>query len=191
MKKLYLSLFVLLVSGLLLVSCKPSVSGDKPAIQKNIGVSELMWFIRRDNGLVPSDAFIAADKYYVMVDEDWFKSKIVDGFNDYLFKNGVSRANAKKNDCDDFSRNFSCFVRNFSIQSSFLEYDISAGELYYTIPSEMNPANPIGITGHAINVAVVLDKSGNKKIIYIEPQGPLMVQLEEETKKNYVSFIGF
>lgn len=183
MRKLITLLSILAVSLSLLVSCGPSTTTpitSKPTIQKSITSADVSWFIRRENGIDPN-YFTTADTNYVAVDEEWFKANIMDTFNAFLSKNGVAIADAKKNDCDNFARAFSFHTRVKSMQSKFMNADMAVGDLYYKNLD----------FGHAINVAIVLDKEGNKKLIFIEPQGPSIVKLDDEYKKYYIIYIGF
>lgn len=181
MKHLKYILLVITLS-IFVISCGPSTTSGiegKPALQQEISSIELERFIKNSNS-VAADTFLFADATYTLVDEEWFKKNVLNKFNEFLVKNGVSSASVEKNDCDDFSRAFSFFVRVKSNQSNFIKYDISGGELYYRTLD----------MGHAINIAVVLDKNGNKKLLFIEPQGPSLVNLDDEYKKFYVIYVG-
>jgi hypothetical protein len=172
----------LLVCLLIIVGCKPSTTNviiSEPIQKENIYWSDLQWYIKYDSGLNSTDT-LYADNDYVLVDEDWFKENILNQFNDFLSKNGVYFGDANKNDCDNFSRAFSFFARVKSSQAKFLKYDIAVGELYYKNFD----------VGHAINFAIVLDKEGKKKIIFIEPQGPSIVNFSEEFKQSFVQYVG-
>jgi hypothetical protein len=172
----------LLVCLLIIVGCKPSTTDiitSEPTIKENIYWSDLQWYIKNDSGLNSVDT-LYADNDYVLVDEIWFNENILNQFNDFLSKNGVYFGDVNKNDCDNYARAFSFFARVKSSQAKFLNYDIAVGELYY---KDFD-------FGHAINFAIVLDKDGKKKMLYIEPQGPTIINFSEEYKESFVKYVG-
>jgi hypothetical protein len=182
MKKLIALFAVVITTIVLLTSCGPSTTGpiaSKPTLQQEATGIEVMRFVKYTNQ-VDAYEFVTADSKYTLVDEAWFKANVLNGFNDFLVKNGVGAVNLKKNDCDDFSRAFSFFSRVKSMQASFMDSDLAVGDLYYKNFD----------VSHAINVAVVLDTDKKWKILFIEPQGPKVVDLQEEYRKFYVFHVG-
>lgn len=161
----------------------------------NVGISS--GIITKDFEVagVPVGDFITAANYvmpdetYLIVDEDWFKKEFLTttGFQSFLFNNGIQNYSDLRNDCDDFSRAFSFYARIKFRAMGFKESSPSVGDLYYRTPYD-GTAQLGG--GHAINIGVFLDKNGNKVIRFIEPQGPNFTQLDAETQKYYISFLG-
>lgn len=175
-------LFVLILS-IGVIGCGPSTTTSptgNPQKIEDIAAFDLTWYLKHTNNLVPINDYIIADGDYSLVDEDWFKQNILNTFNDFLFNNGVLLANKKKNDCDDFARAFSFYTRIKSMQCSAIDYDMAVADVYLQNFD----------FGHAINMVVVLDKNGNKKVIFIEPQGPKIITLTDQQKTEDVSYIG-
>lgn len=158
-----------------------TISNKKALIVTNLSWSEIQWEVSRVNG-IQAHSVMYADKYYTVIPEETFNSLILDKFNTFLSQNGMVFGDAKKNDCDDFARAFSFFSRAVSIKNKEFAYDLAVGELLYETMD----------SGHAINVAIVLDKNNKTKLLYIEPQGPqVMNGLPEDIKNNWVRLVNF
>lgn len=182
--KYHLILFIILsLFCLIFIGCGPSTTSkpEKPNLYSQEGSPQIMWTLRRDNG-IDANAMVFPDKYYIVVDEEWFKQKIMPGFQEFLFKNGIENYNKLKNDCDDFARSFSFYVRIKFRTMGYMESSPAVGDLHY---SNLD-------VGHAINVGVFYEKNTTNKVVrFIEPQfPPRFVDLDEETKKYYVNYIG-
>jgi len=145
---------------------------------------------------IPVGDFITAANYvmpdgqYIIVDEEWFKREILNKmqFESFLFKNGIEGYNKLRNDCDDFSRAFTFFVRIKFRTMGFMKATPAIGDLHYSTPYDNSETEFGG--GHAINIGIFLDKNGKRVIRFIEPQGPNFVELDEETKQYYIRFMG-
>ena len=208
------TLFVALtVFCLTFTGCGPSTTekpSSKPARYEQIGSPTLVGYLRDSNigispGIITKDFevggypvgdfitaanYVTPDTYYIMVDEEWFKKEILNtmAFKGFLFKNGIESYNELRNDCDDFSRAFTFYCRIKFRTMGFMKATPAVGDLHYSTP-ENNTGPELG-GGHAINIAILLDKNGNKVIRFVEPQGPNFVELPEETKKYYITHMG-
>ena len=176
-------LIILSLVAMLLVACNPvsttSPPATKPAKYEKITISDVSWILRRDNGI---DAeFVLPDKYYVIVDEKWFDEEVIPGFQFFLMRNGISNYSQLRNDCDDFARAFSFYVRIKFRTMGYIDATPAVGDFYYQALD----------TGHAINVGIFFDATGKKIVRFIEPQAPMSkIIIDDETKKYYVKYLG-
>ena len=166
------------------IGCSPSTTKKptvKPTTYSQEGSPQIMWTLRRDNG-IDSDSLIFPDREYIVVDEEWFVKHIIPGFQEFLFKNGIQNYSELRNDCDDFARAFSFYVRVKFRTMGYMKATPAVGDLHY---GDLDK-------GHAINVGVFYEKGTTNKVVrFIEPQfPPRFVDLDEETKKFYVKYIG-
>ena len=173
------SIFCLVFTG-----CKPSTVSkpeEKPTQYSQEGKPQIIWTLRRENG-IDSDSLVFPDHYYIVVDEEWFKQQIMPGFQSFLYKNGIQNYSEMRKDCDDFARAFSFYVRVKFRTMGYMKATPAVGDLHY---SNLD-------MGHAINVGVFYEKGTTNKVVrFIEPQfPPRFVELDEETKKYYVKYIG-
>jgi hypothetical protein len=129
------------------------------------------------------------DNQYVIVDETWFKNHILPGFEKFLWNNGIEGYKNLRNDCDDFARAFTFYVRIKFRTMGFLKASPAIGDLHYANPPEKQ--KEFGDL-HAINIGIFLDAQGNKVVRFIEPQNnpPSFIQLDEETIKYYIHHMG-
>jgi len=206
------SLLVAAILAVGLSACGPSTTkkpGSQPARTEQVEGSVLQKFLRDSNvgispgvlstnvvvggfpigNMISAANYIMPDSKYMIVDEEWFQKEFLNnmGFKGFLFKNGIENYSSLRNDCDDFSRAFSFYVRIKFRTMGFKDSTPAVGDLYYRTPYDGSAA--LG-GGHAINVGVFLNKFGEKVIRFIEPQGPNFVQLDEETQKYYIQFLG-
>lgn len=182
MKKYISILIAIIATSILFVACGPKTTGpitSNPAIQEEVYGMDVMRFMKNTNR-IDANEYVLADTKYTIVDEAWFRSNVMNGFNNFLSKNGVGFGDKKKNDCDDFARGFSFFSRVKSMQAKSLDSNLAVADVYYKT-LEM---------GHAINAAVVFDNFKEWKLIFIEPQGPTVVTMDEEYRKYYVIHVG-
>ena len=180
-KNISLIIFIFVIS-ILFFACSPKTTDpidSKPPRHQEVYGMDIMRFMKNTNG-VNADSYIFADMKYTIVDEFWFKENIMREFNNFLFKNGVGFNDKKKNDCDDFARGFSFFSRVKSMQIKSIDYTLAVADVYYKTLD----------MGHAINAVIVIDNNEKWKLLFIEPQGPTIVQLDEEYKKFYVTYVG-
>ena len=178
--------FIIIVSVFCLVfmGCKPSTTSKpkgKPSQYSQEGSSQIMWTLRRENG-IDAYSLVFPDNYYIVVDEEWFKKQIMPGFESFLWTNGIQNYSAMRNDCDDFARAFSFYVRIKFRTLGYMKATPAVGDLHYRNLD----------MGHAINVGVFYEKGTTNKVVrFIEPQfPPRFVDLDEEIKKYYVRYIG-
>ena len=208
------SLFAALtIFCLTFVGCGPSTTNkpsEKPSRYETIEQNTLMHFLRESEigispGILTKDYevggypvgdyltaanYVMPDENYMLVDEEWFKMEFLNSldFKTFLFNNGIENPAYLRNDCDDFSRAFSFYVRIKFRTMGFKNATPAVGDLYYADPY-MDTGAELG-GGHAINMGVFLDKNGNKVIRFIEPQGPHFVDLPKEYQKYYIDFMG-
>jgi hypothetical protein len=179
----YIAAFVLVIAiGILFIACGSKTTDpilSKPAMQQEVYGVDIMRFMQNTNG-IDARNYILADSKYTLVDEAWFKANVMNGFNNFLWRNGIAYVDKKKNDCDDFARGFSFFSRVKSMQLKSIDSSLAVADLYYRTIGD----------GHAINAAVVLNNFGEWKLLFIEPQGPSIIQLDDEYKKYYVIHVG-
>jgi hypothetical protein len=182
MKKLFINILILLIGCFLFWGCGPSTTTKptkKPFRTEQVSSPDIMWILRRENNIDAN--FIMPDLFYTIVDEEWFKQEIMPGFQNFLSKNGINSYSELRNDCDDFARAFSFYVRVKFRTMGYMKSTPAVGDFYY---SDFD-------TGHAINVGVFFDKSGNKVVRFIEPQfPPRFVNVDDEVKKFYVKHLG-
>ena len=175
------------------------ISGDMLGLLRTEKIGIAPGFFTEDfevGGIVVGDMISAAnyvlpDSKYLIVDEEWFNDNILNtlDFKEFLFRNGIENYSSLRNDCDDFARAFSFYVRIKFRTMGVKDSTPAVGDLYYSTPQD-GTAELGG--GHAINVGVFLDKNGKKIIRFIEPQGtaPHFVELDDETRKYYIRFLG-
>jgi hypothetical protein len=185
---LFLVLFCLSVS----IGCKPaSKSGTKPAKLEEIEETNISWILRRENNIENID-FIFGDSKYVIVDENWFVEKVLFGFEQFLFDNGIQNYSLR-NDCDDFARAFSFYCRVKYRELGYMKSSPAVGDFYYKW-SDGDP-NSLLNNGHAINVGIFFNSAGEKVVRFIEPQKPNKLYdisfIDEEIRRYYVEHVGF
>jgi hypothetical protein len=178
-----LPIIVSIIALLCLVACNPTSTTPrphtKPAKYEKVGASDISWLLRRDNGIDAN--FILPDNYYAVVDEKWFDEEVIPGFQSFLFKNGVENYTQLRNDCDDFARAFSFYVRIKFRTMGYIDSTPAVGDFFYQTMD----------MGHAINVGVFFDATGKKIVRFIEPQAlTTKVVIDEETRKYYVKHLG-
>ena len=137
---------------------------------------------------ITASNYILPDTEYVIVDEDWFKRHIIPDFENFLWKNGIESYDKMRNDCDDFARAFTFYVRIKFRTMGFIKATPAIGDLHYSTP--FVGGGLLG-GGHAMNVGIFLNSSGEKVVRFIEPQTkpPSFVELDEETKKYYIKHL--
>ena len=135
--------------------------------------------------------YVTADSHYVIVDEEWFKKEILPGFRGFMIKNGIQNYQDLRNDCDDFTRAFSFYVRVKFRTMGFLKSSPAIGDVYYN-DYNSNTGNDGFGGGHAINGGIFLDKNGKVVVRFIEPQGiiPSFVELDPIIKSTGIIFFG-
>lgn len=178
-------LIIGIIITIFLSSCSPtSVQPviDKPKISKDISYQDLRWFIVRENNIEPQ-ADVFADNKYTLVDEEFFTKNVIQQYNKFLFNNNIMLGMSNKNDCDKYARGFSFFSRIKSVQCSDINYSMPVADYYYYTTLS---------TGHAINLTVVLDnKTSKMKILFIEPQGPIKINIDTlQPTNHFIEFIG-
>lgn len=211
-RAIFTSLFVAISIACLSIGCGPSTTKKpetKPQRYEEIEENQLVKFLRDSKvgispGILTKDFevggypvgdvisaanYVTPDEKYMIVDEEWFKKEILGdfGFKSFLFKNGIESYSSLRNDCDDFSRAFSFYVRIKFRTMGFKSSTPAVGDLYYRTPYD-GTAELGG--GHAINIGIFLDKNGSKVIRFIEPQGPNFVELDKETQEYYIDYMG-
>lgn len=201
------------ITVMLIISCSPSTTSKpqtKPSRYEQIKQSQCLLILRTNKvglqpgiltkdfsvgGMVIGDwlsaaNYVMADSEYIIVDEEWFKKEILPGFQAFLFKNGIQNFKDLRNDCDDFARAFSFYVRIKFRTMGFLKATPAVGDVYYKY---YDPNGGEALTaGHAINGGIFLDKDGNKVVRFIEPQGiiPNFVDLDPSIRSTSIVFFG-
>ena len=203
-----------LIFGMLISACGPSTTKKpqtKPPRYEQVEKFQCLQILRTNNiGIIPgiltkdfsvggivvgdwlsAANYVMADSYYIIVEEEWFKKEILPGFQDFIFKNGIENYSKLRNDCDDFSRAFSFYVRVKFRTMGFLKATPAIGDVYYNFYDPDADENVL-VSGHAINGGIFLDKNGKVVVRFIEPQGlvPSFVELDPIIKSTGISFFG-
>lgn len=187
MKKLHI-ISILVAASMFFSSCSKSTTeapSTEPDRYEEVPYGQISLTLRQEGKI--DTTFVLPDTKYIIVSEKWFKNNIMPEFRSFLFNNGIDDFSKMRNDCDDFARAFSFYVRVKFRTMGYIKSSPSVGDFYYNIPFSGN--GELG-GGHAINVGVFLDDNGNKVVRFIEPQTSSFTNVDEETRKFYVVHLG-
>ena len=173
------------------VDCLTILRTNKVGLQPGIITKDFSVGGRVIGDWISAANYVMADSQYIIVEEEWFKKEILPGFQSFLFKNGIQNYKDLRNDCDDFARAFSFYVRIKFRTMGFLKATPAIGDIYYKY-YDPNSNSETLTSGHAINGGIFLDKNGNKVVRFIEPQGisPKFIELDESIKTTGITFFG-
>jgi len=113
-------------------------------------------------GINPQYKNTADDKYCV-VEEDWFVNTLLKEYYTFIDEVGIKEYQTERNDCDDYCRAFTFFCKIKSLRTLNINHSLTVADVFFHKNGDKK-------RNHAINLAIVLDKEGKLKLIYIEPQ---------------------
>jgi hypothetical protein len=161
----------LIILGTIFVACKdlkkPSI---KETAKSKISNVEIYRFFNENK--VYAENTSVADAEYSLCSERWIRDSINLKFDGFLHKMDMTKYAVNANDCDDFARAFTVFIKfEFKRAVDNPTSSVSVGEFYYV----RKVGGP-----HAINFIIALDENKNKVLLFYEPQLKSFLKLTKE-----------
>ncbi len=121
---------------------------------------------------------IYGDQLYVLPEEQWLRTKFIEGFRRYKKLNGLDKYSSERNDCDDYARSTIQYLNLIHNKTFKVNAAICVGEFWY-IP-ERNNAKTQALSGHCINIFLARSSTTEGVVLFFDAQLEEFIELTDK-----------